>query len=823
MAENFVNIIRDIRGSTNDPATDTSCIYGDMKSMHEEYKGFKQITDEERLKLENIEEEATKNSTDGFLLSRENHTGNMSIANVQDTPSRMAMTIHEKNKLEAINVDATKNDTDANLRNRATHTGTQSIDTITDTSTHVKMSVTERSKLSEIATGATKNATDAELRSRSTHTGTQSADSIVDGLVNAAYTLQEKNKLSVLNTTVPPAHTHDNTSIMSLSYSKLTGVPETFYPSEHLHSMNEITTGNLDASRINQTNSMQFVNSIEKEKITNAESMNNKGTPFGYAPLDGNGKINPSYLDALNVIDVFTPVNQEAMLLLTSAKPGDIAYVQDSQNTYMLVALPVHLQYNWKQMNSGSGVITFNGLNGVVSVGTDEIPEGSANVYFTNERVDDRVANLLAPGANVSMVYNDDTTQIIISANETSIEWSEIQNKPNTKIDVNLSGDISGSGSVTLSQLGNGTLNIANMTLESAGTAGTYTKVTTNTKGQVVAGTALSAGDIPSLDASKITSGIIDIDRLPASAGSIPEYATLSEFPLVGDSGKVYIALDTNKMYRWSGSTYVSIAGGVDSVAGKTGVVSLAKGDVGLANVDNTSDIDKPISTDTQTALNTKVDITGDQTIAGVKTFSSTVVGNITGNSGTATKLQTARTINGVAFDGTANIVVSDTTAVNLTGNQTIAGVKTFSSNIVGNITGNAATATKLATARTINGVAFDGTSNITVSDSTKLTKANPLIMGSITEQVYDLTGTAINPANGTIQYKTVSSNTTFTETLITGQSVILRLVNANSYTITFPTITWVGAVAPTLTANCAIVVWKEQSTLYGAFVGSFV
>ena len=595
MAENFVNIIRDIRGSTNDPATDTSCIYGDMKSMHEEYKGFKQITDEERLKLENIEEGATKNSTDGFLLSRENHTGNMSIANVQDTPSRMAMTIQEKNKLEAINVDATKNDTDANLRNRATHTGTQSIDTITDTSTHVKMSVDERGKLYGIATGATKNATDAELRSRSTHTGTQSADSIVDGLVNAAYTLQEKNKLSVLSTTVPPAHTHDNTSITNLSYSKLTNVPETFYPSKHLHSMDEITTGNLDATRINQTNSMQFVNSVEKEKIAHAESMSNKGTPFGYAPLDGNGKINPSYLDALNVIDVFTPINQEAMLLLTSAKPGDIAYVQDSQNAYMLVALPVHLTDNWKQMNSGSGVITFNGLNGVVNVGTDEIPEGSANIYFTNERVDDRVANLLTPGENVSMVYNDDTNQIIISANDTSVEWSEIQNKPNTKIDVNLSGEISGSGSVTLSQLGNGTLNIANMTLES-------------------------------LDASKITSGIIDIDRLPVSAGSILEYATLSEFPLVGNSGKVYIALDTNKMYRWSSSAYVSIAGAVDSVAGKIGVVTLAKADVGLVNVDNTSDINKPISTATQTALNTKVDTTSDQTIAGVKTFESSPI-----------------------------------------------------------------------------------------------------------------------------------------------------------------------------------------------------
>jgi hypothetical protein len=44
----------------------------------------------------------------------------------------------------------------------------------------------------------------------------------------------------------------------------------------------------------------------------------------------------------------------------------------------------------------------------------------------------------------------------------------------------------------------------------------------------------------------------------------------------------------------------------VQSVAGKTGSVSLAKGDVGLGNVDNTSDADKPISSATQSALNAK-------------------------------------------------------------------------------------------------------------------------------------------------------------------------------------------------------------------------
>jgi hypothetical protein len=46
----------------------------------------------------------------------------------------------------------------------------------------------------------------------------------------------------------------------------------------------------------------------------------------------------------------------------------------------------------------------------------------------------------------------------------------------------------------------------------------------------------------------------------------------------------------------------------VTSVAGKTGAVTLTKNDVGLGNVDNTSDLDKPISTAAQTALNDKVD-----------------------------------------------------------------------------------------------------------------------------------------------------------------------------------------------------------------------
>lgn len=86
----------------------------------------------------------------------------------------------------------------------------------------------------------------------------------------------------------------------------------------------------------------------------------------------------------------------------------------------------------------------------------------------------------------------------------------------------------------------------------------------------------------------------------------------------------------------------------------------------------------------TASATASGVVTTGAQTFAGAKTFSSgivgTLTGSITGNSATATTLATARTINGVSFNGSANITISDSTKVALTGNETIAGIKTFSS-----------------------------------------------------------------------------------------------------------------------------------------------
>jgi hypothetical protein len=47
---------------------------------------------------------------------------------------------------------------------------------------------------------------------------------------------------------------------------------------------------------------------------------------------------------------------------------------------------------------------------------------------------------------------------------------------------------------------------------------------------------------------------------LPAYVDDVLEFASLAAFPVTGTAGIIYVALDTNKVYRWSGSTYTEIS-----------------------------------------------------------------------------------------------------------------------------------------------------------------------------------------------------------------------------------------------------------------------
>lgn len=118
-------------------------------------------------------------------------------------------------------------------------------------------------------------------------------------------------------------------------------------------------------------------------------------------------------------------------------------------------------------------------------------------------------------------------------------------------------------------------------------------------------------------------SGLVPLAQLPSD---VIEAANLPALPGSGMTGKIYVTLDDNKTYRWSGSAYVeisrSLALGETSITayrgdrGKTAYDhsqitaanphGVTKADVGLGNANNTSDANKPVSTAQQTALDAK-------------------------------------------------------------------------------------------------------------------------------------------------------------------------------------------------------------------------
>lgn len=107
-------------------------------------------------------------------------------------------------------------------------------------------------------------------------------------------------------------------------------------------------------------------------------------------------------------------------------------------------------------------------------------------------------------------------------------------------------------------------------------------------------------------------------------------------------------------------------------------IVTLDKSDVGLGNVDNTSDKNKPISDATQAALDTKVDkVTG----KGLSTedYTTAEKTKLSGIESGAQK-NTVASVN--SKTGAVTLGASDVSAVGLTGNDTITGTKTFNGDV---------------------------------------------------------------------------------------------------------------------------------------------
>jgi hypothetical protein len=95
--------------------------------------------------------------------------------------------------------------------------------------------------------------------------------------------------------------------------------------------------------------------------------------------------------------------------------------------------------------------------------------------------------------------------------------------------------------------------------------------------------------------------GKIPAAQLPGFVDDVLEFSNFAAFPLEGESGKVYVAKNTNKTYRWSGSGYVFIGG--DMALGETANTAYA-GDKGKANASNIAILQQSL-VDLSATLNT--------------------------------------------------------------------------------------------------------------------------------------------------------------------------------------------------------------------------
>ena len=193
---------------------------------------------------------------------------------------------------------------------------------------------------------------------------------------------------------------------------------------------------------------------------------------------------------------------------------------------------------------------------------TDEITEGSSNLYFTNERVDDRVDALLTSGVNVAMTYDDANGSL-----EIRVPYENIQDTVGAQIASN--GSHTGL-TATYDDAGDGAIDLAVSTshvrgLISAGGDLAYNSSTgvisfTNDAGDissVVAGTGMTGGGT----SGDVTVNVIGGDGITANANDIALSSSVAGNGLSFSSGVLAVGVDDSSIELDSDAVQVKALG----------------------------------------------------------------------------------------------------------------------------------------------------------------------------------------------------------------------------------------------------------------------
>ena len=187
---------------------------------------------------------------------------------------------------------------------------------------------------------------------------------------------------------------------------------------------------------------------------------------------------------------------------------------------------------------------------------------------------------------------------------------------------------------------------------------------------------SITDAKITSISASKIT-GTIPQANLPSYVDDVLEYSSKSLFPKTGEARKIYVDTATNLTYRWGGSSYVEISPSL--ALGETSSTAY-RGDRGKIAYDHSQATGNPhnltlsnlgisataaelnfvdgVTSNIQTQLNAKANTSAlaSYALKNGSNASGTWPISISGNAATATKLATSKSLWGQSFNGTNNV-----------------------------------------------------------------------------------------------------------------------------------------------------------------------
>ena len=281
--------------------------------------------------------------------------------------------------------------------------------------------------------------------------------------------------------------------------------------------------------------------------------------------------------------------------------------------------------------------------------------------------------------------------------------------------------------------------------------------------------------DITATGNLSLSSGDITITSLAPTINLTDSNAN-DDFKIEVNSGsfKIIDATDSNDRFAIDSSGNITVSGTVDGRDLATDGTKLDGIESGATGDQTASEILTALLTVDGTTSGIVATSAGKVDVSGVTTDSALQVLFSTDSGGSAKTIAVDSTSSKFTYNPSSNTLNVDTVVGNLTGNVT--GNTSGSS---GSCTGNAATATALETARTIAGVSFDGTANISLNNNAITNGAGYITATLTNEQVQDIVGGMVSgntesgitvtyqDSDGTLDFSVASqTDNNFTTTL---------------------------------------------------------